>query len=170
MAGNLTSIKQKGTALLRCPSAPLIWLPQHSRRPAVIRSVTVHHPVAMVVPDRFLRKIDGSRAWGHQNDHKFRVCLTDLSVASHRCRRLHAPFHGVLDTHAAFRSRRGQMPVTRKTIRLRGQGWIAAITFREQRLGDRPVNRQGGIVPGDPELARRDRRSRCTCSRPAPSG
>src|SRR5213594_878142 len=32
--------KQKGTALSRCPSAPLVWLPQHSRRPAVIRPAT----------------------------------------------------------------------------------------------------------------------------------
>src|SRR5919199_5892078 len=32
--------KQKGTALLRCPSASLVWLPQHSRPPAVIRPAT----------------------------------------------------------------------------------------------------------------------------------
>src|SRR6185437_15689247 len=32
--------KQKGTASLRCPSAPPVWLPQHSRRPAVITPTT----------------------------------------------------------------------------------------------------------------------------------
>src|SRR5262245_12458828 len=61
VAGNLTSTKQKGTALLRCPSAPLVWLPQHSRRPAVIRPATVPPVIASGVPIRLLRKTGRSR-------------------------------------------------------------------------------------------------------------
>src|ERR1700724_1183799 len=36
-----------------------------------------------------------------------------------------------------------------------GERGIAPITIGQQRLGDRPGNRQGGIVPGNADLARR---------------
>src|SRR5437867_2780897 len=48
--------KQKGIASLRCPPAPLVWLPQHSRRPAVIRPAISCELDASGVPAQFLRK------------------------------------------------------------------------------------------------------------------
>src|SRR5207248_11650853 len=45
--------KQKGTASLRCPPAPLVWLPQHSRRPAVIRPATCPSISQLAYPAAF---------------------------------------------------------------------------------------------------------------------
>ena len=52
----LRRTKQKGTALLRCPPASLVWLPQHSRRPAVIRPATCPTKRQAMCPTRFRGK------------------------------------------------------------------------------------------------------------------
>jgi hypothetical protein len=42
--------KQKGTALLRCPLAPLIWLPQQFTAPCRNQTSDLSHHNAMGVP------------------------------------------------------------------------------------------------------------------------
>ncbi len=69
--------KQKGTASLRCPSALLIWLPQHSRRPAVIRPAAATR--ASGVPAKFSGKSHHSREIPGQTANDFVVALTVLS-------------------------------------------------------------------------------------------
>ena len=48
--------KQKGIAELRCPSAPSVWLPQHSRRPAVIRPTMCSIEGQVACPSDFFGK------------------------------------------------------------------------------------------------------------------
>src|SRR6267142_5103322 len=48
--------KQKGTALLRCPPAPLVWLPQQFTAPCRNQTGDSDMDMAMAVPAEILRK------------------------------------------------------------------------------------------------------------------
>src|SRR5439155_15531195 len=74
------STKQKGIASLRCPPAPLIWLPQHSRRPAVIRPATLTLMRATAVPVCFLRKTENPAMAAAAAADDFVASLTKVSA------------------------------------------------------------------------------------------
>ena len=56
-----SAVQTKEHRGLRCPSAPLVWLPQHSRRPAVIRPMIVIASEGKRHACRFSRKCWRSR-------------------------------------------------------------------------------------------------------------
>src|SRR5438067_1431762 len=53
----MVGTKQKGTALLRCPPAPLIWLPQQFTAPCRNQISDLSRPIAMGVPAGFRGKL-----------------------------------------------------------------------------------------------------------------
>src|ERR1044071_993233 len=50
---------KRASQILRCPSAPLAWLPQHSRRPAVIKPAASASLIASAVPGQFSQEFAG---------------------------------------------------------------------------------------------------------------
>src|SRR5437868_6140442 len=119
--------KQKGTASLRCPFAPLVWLPQHSRRPAVIRPATVPSQGQAACPRAFFEK----RA---NHTHRHRGARTSL---------LHP-----LRIWPTWRGDPERQPVAHLVQRR-----VMTIALGENRFADGPADGKRRIVPRDADLA-----------------
>jgi len=73
--------KQKGIALLRCPPAPLVWLPQQFTAPCRNQTSDLSPEKAMDMPDLFVQKIGGFNAMSDPNGDEFVQAITNSSCS-----------------------------------------------------------------------------------------